>query len=118
MAICSFLGGEIFDTGLDAKIEMAVNQIVEDNETIVFLLDCHGGFYSKCILAALRAKARQPQKVTITLVLNKPYTSYMQHQDDGIPSSTALAIRHMPTFQRVCAGWQQPGKVNRSTEYV
>lgn len=86
MAICSFLGGEIFDTGLDAKIEMAVNQIVEDNETIVFLLDCHGGFYSKCILAALRAKARQPQKVTITLVLNKPYTSYMQHQDDGIPS--------------------------------
>ena len=43
MAICSFLGGEIFDTGLDAKIEMAVNQIVEDNETIVFLQQMYIG---------------------------------------------------------------------------
>ena len=69
MAICSFLGhAELYDVDIEDRLQAAVDRIVTENDTVEFLLHDHREFYNQCLLAAMRARARNPQKVTITLV--------------------------------------------------
>lgn len=69
MAICSFLGHrELYDVDIEGRLQAAVDQIVAENDTVEFLLHDYGEFYNQCLLAAMRARSRNPQKVTITFV--------------------------------------------------
>ncbi|MCI8828696.1 MAG: hypothetical protein HFE98_07575 [Ruminiclostridium sp.] len=87
MAVCSFLGHrEVYDINIDVRIQLAVNRIVEKNERVEFLLYPCGNFYDWCLLAALRARSHNPEKVTITLVLQEEeYKPYLKQERINIP---------------------------------
>lgn len=72
MAVCSFLGHRyICAPDVRLRLQAAVNQVVEENDSVEFLLYTWGSrepFYDLCLMAALRARQRAPQKVTLTLV--------------------------------------------------
>lgn len=72
MAVCSFLGHRyICDPNVRLRLQAAVNQVVEENDSVEFLLYTWGSrepFYDLCLMTALRARQRAPQKVTLTLV--------------------------------------------------
>lgn len=72
MAVCSFLGHHYTcDPNMQFRLQAAVNHLVEENESVEFLLylwKATEPFYDLCLMAALRAKQRAPHKVTLTLV--------------------------------------------------
>lgn len=72
MAVCSFLGHRyICDPNVRLRLQAAVSQLVEENDSVEFLLYTWGSrepFYDLCLLTALRARQCAPQKVTLTLV--------------------------------------------------
>lgn len=78
MAICSFLGHtKLYDTDIACRLQAAADQIAAENDTVEFLLyDC-GEFYDQCLLAAMKTRSRNPQKVTITLI----YTGAVKYKD-------------------------------------
>lgn len=68
MAVCSFLSHEsIYDADIEDRLQAAADQVVNENESVEFLLNNKGRIFYDCLLAALRAKARRPQAVTITI---------------------------------------------------
>lgn len=70
MTVCSFLGHrEIYDAEIDSTLQSAIDGIVQENGETDFLLYPCNTFYERCFLAVLKAKARQPENITITLVL-------------------------------------------------
>lgn len=72
MAVCSFIGHEeVYDADIGSRVQLAINQIVENQDSVEFLIYPHGEFYNICLLAVLRARTYQPQKVTITLVVQE-----------------------------------------------
>ena len=74
MAICSFFGhNDVYDPDIDNMLQSAVEKVVDENETVEFLVYQHGRFYNCCFLAALKARSRYPGKVTITIVLHEEY---------------------------------------------
>lgn len=81
MAVCSFLGHRhIYGHDVQLRLQAAVNHLVEENDSVEFLLYLWKStepFYALCLLAALRAKQCAPQKVTLTL---------------GVPSQGQLRI--------------------------
>lgn len=72
MAVCSFLGHRyICDPNVRLRLQAAVNQVVEENDSVEFLHYTWGSkepFYDLCLLTALRARQCAPQKVTLTLI--------------------------------------------------
>jgi len=87
MAVCSFHGHkDIYDADMDTMLQSSVNQIVAKNKSVKFQIYHHGQFSERCLLAALRAKAQNPQKVTICLILsNAYYEDYIQQYNVSIP---------------------------------
>ena len=74
MAICLFFGhDDVYDPDIDNMLQSAVEKVVDENETVEFLVYQHGRFYNRCFLAALKARSRYPGKVTITIALHKEY---------------------------------------------
>ena len=74
MAICSFFGhNDVYDPDIDNMLQSAVEKVVDENETVEFLVYQHGRFYNRCFLAALKARSRYPGKVTIAIVLHEEY---------------------------------------------
>ena len=75
MAVCSFLGHRhIYGHDVQLRLQAAVNHLVEENDSVEFLLYLWKStepFYALCLLAALRAKQCAPQKVTLTLVADR-----------------------------------------------
>lgn len=75
MAVCSFLGHRyICDPNVRLRLQAAVNQVVEENESVEFLHYTWGAkepFYDLCLMTALRARQCAPQKVTLTLVATR-----------------------------------------------
>ena len=74
-AVCSFLGHRyICDPNVRLRLQAAVNQVVEENESVEFLHYTWGSkepFYDLCLMTALRARQCAPQKVTLTLVTTR-----------------------------------------------
>ena len=89
MAVCLFLGHwDMFDADIDSRLQEAVECVVQKNKQVEFLVYAsgYGQFYHRCLLAALRAKARQPQDITITLVLHEEaYEKYLLQKPGSIP---------------------------------
>lgn len=86
MATCSFLGhAELYDVDIEGRLQAAVDRIVAENETVEFLLYDHGEFYDQCLLASMRARSRNPQKVTITLVSDRKYIEYATRYRKDVP---------------------------------
>ena len=89
MAVCLFLGHwDIFDADIDSRLQEAVDLVIQKNKQVEFFVytSGYGQFYNRCLLAALRAKARQPQDITITLVLHEEeYEKYLLQQRGSVP---------------------------------
>lgn len=71
MAVCCFIGhDEVYDVDIDARLWSAIEQIVTENETVEFLFysDWNEQSHNTCLLSALHARSRYPDKVTITTV--------------------------------------------------
>ncbi len=84
MAVCTFLGhNQIYDTEIDFMLQSGIDRIVTENEKTDFLIFLHNSFYSKCFLAVLKARAKYPEKVTLTLVI--PEEDYRKNQTGDIP---------------------------------
>lgn len=84
MAVCSFLGhSQIYDTEIDSMLEDAINRIVDENGKTEFLLYLCNDFYNRCFLAVLKAKARRPESISITLVPSKE--SEGKQNTGGVP---------------------------------
>lgn len=97
MAICIFLGHpEVLDHHIYRKLCSAVDQIVAENEhTEFFLYSTQKPFYDFCFLAALRAKQRHPEKVSLTLLINREnYPSYLQQ--DWFETPVSLYDKVLP----------------------
>ena len=75
MAVCSFLGHRyICDPNVRLRLQYAVNHLVEENESVEFLLylwKSREPFYDLCLMTALRARQCAPKKVTLTLVADR-----------------------------------------------
>ncbi len=57
MVICCFFGHDgIYDIDLADKLKMAVNQVVEENDTVEFFLYPNGDFFRLCLLTVLKVK--------------------------------------------------------------
>lgn len=85
MAVCSFIGHEeVYDADIESRVQLAIDQIVESHDSVEFLIYPRGEFYKKCLLAALKARTCQPQKVTITHVncTTNEYTSALSCMAD------------------------------------
>lgn len=88
MVICSFLGDEfrIYDVDISSLVQTAVDQLIAENENVNFLVHLRGGFYDYCLEAALNARARRPQNVTITLILNEEnHQRYLEEEQTNFP---------------------------------
>lgn len=110
MAICSFLGDDtrIYDADICSLVQTAVDQLVEENESVNFLIHFSGGFYNCCLRAVLNARVRWPQSVTITLVLNEERCQeYMKNESSNLPYSMFDRIVVPPITPR--------GKTDRET---
>ena len=85
MAVCSFLGHRhIYGHDVQLRLQAAVNHLVEENDSVEFLLYLWKStepFYALCLLAALRAKQCAPQKVTLTLVAFRAGTAFGRQMD-------------------------------------
>ncbi len=85
MAVCTFLGhNDIYDAEIDSMLQSGIEHIVTENEKTDFLIFLRNNFYLKCFLAVLKARAKHPEKVTLTLVI--PEEDYRKNQTGGIPS--------------------------------
>lgn len=75
MAVCSFLGHRyICDPNVRLRLQAAVSRLVEENESVEFLLylwKSREPFYDLCLLTALRARQCAPQKVSLTLIADR-----------------------------------------------
>lgn len=77
MAVCSFLGHrDIYDADIVDRLQAAAEQIINENDTVEFLLYQCGDFSNQCILAALRVRNIFSEKVRITLVLPEDYFAH------------------------------------------
>ena len=69
MAVCSFIGHrDVYDVDMISRMQAAIDQLTAENETIEFLVYPDWIFSYIFLLAAMRARTKYPQKVTITLV--------------------------------------------------
>lgn len=85
MAVCSFIGHrEIFDADIESKLQTAVDTLVKEYESIEFMIYPRDRFYHFCLLAVLRARTFNPEKVTIAIVLPISDEKHLK-----IPSSLA-----------------------------
>lgn len=88
MAVCIFLGHpEVLDYHIYWKLCSAVDQIVAENEhTEFFLYHTREYFYDLCLLAALRAKQCHPEKVSLTLLIDRRnFPSFLQQDRYSTP---------------------------------
>lgn len=111
MAICSFLGDDsrIYDVDICCRVQTAVDQLIAENEEVNFLIHLHGGFYDCCLRAVLNAKARQPQNVTITLILNEEcYQEYVEKESAILPYCMFDKVIVPPISPRGKAGQEAP----------
>lgn len=77
MVICSFIGhSDVYDADMETRLQTEINKIIEAHANVEFLIYLFNNFGYICLLAALRARTYQPQKVTITLVLRKGTEKY------------------------------------------
>ncbi len=107
MAICSFFGHkDIYDTDIDAMLLSAVEKVIEENETVEFLVYQHGSFYNRCFLAALKARSCYPEKVTIALVLHEDYFEgqgkYAWKKCEWIPLCMVDRVVVPPVEKTIC----------------
>lgn len=71
MIICSFIGHDgVYDGDLEERLQAAVDQVVSEGGPVEFWIHVivNDTFFSRCLLAALRARTQYPERVTITLV--------------------------------------------------
>ena len=88
MAVCSFAGHkEVYDAGLASRAQAEVDRLVNEHESVEFLVYPSGGYSSVFLLAALRARTNYPEKVTITLV--------SRHSEAGEMTSQELAYSYI-----------------------
>ena len=67
MAVCSFLGSEIYDLDFNQKLRKAIAKIIRENDKVEFLFSQRESFAHLCLAAAIEAKLQWPQK-DITIV--------------------------------------------------
>lgn len=73
MKSCSFAGHrEVYASGVDEKIQVAIEDIIKTDDSFVFYTGGMGEFDRKCASAVRNAKARHPE-LNIKLVLVEPY---------------------------------------------
>lgn len=106
MAICSFFGHkDVYDADIDTMLQSAVEKVVEENETVEFLVYQRGSFYNRCFLAALRARSCYPGKVTIAIVLHEEYFEgrgmYVFRKHEWIPLCMADRIIIPPLTEAI-----------------
>ena len=74
MAVCSFLGNtKVYDVEIDSMLQNAIDRIVNENGKTEFLcyLSSTSDFFKQCFISVLKAKARHPGDITITLVFSE-----------------------------------------------
>lgn len=75
MTVCVFAGHrEVYQSGIDAKIEEAINGLLQTDHKFVFFTGGMGNFDDKCASAVRSAKRRYPD-LNISLALVLPYMS-------------------------------------------
>lgn len=75
MTVCVFAGHrEVYQSGIDAKIEEAINRLLQTDHEFVFFTGGMGNFDDKCASAVRSAKRRHPD-LNISLSLVLPYMS-------------------------------------------
>lgn len=75
MTVCVFAGHrEVYQSGIDAKIEEAINRLLQTDNEFVFFTGGMGNFDDKCASAVRSAKRRRPD-LNISLALVLPYMS-------------------------------------------
>ena len=88
MAVCTFLGHQnVYDADIECRLQTAVNMVASENETVEFWLYPDETFFNYCLLAVLRVKKQNPQKIRICLVADESkYTKLMQQEPGSIPA--------------------------------
>lgn len=103
MAVCSFIGhADVYDADIEYRLQRAVEDVVNKNETVDFCLYPHGDFFNYCLLAVLRAKNSNPQKVKICLVAGEAqYEKFMQQEPGCIPACMvdSITLYHMEKIE-------------------
>lgn len=102
MVVCSFLGHRyICDPNVRLRLQAAVNHLVEENESVEFLLylwKSREPFYDLCLTTALRARQCAPKKVTLTLVADRSELKrYLAGRKSDPLTSIADRILLIPT---------------------
>lgn len=102
MVVCSFLGHRyICDPNVRLRLQAAVNHLVEENESVEFLLylwKSREPFYDLCLMTALRARQCAPKKVTLTLVADRSELKrYLAGRKSDPLTSIADRILPIPT---------------------
>ena len=88
MTVCSFLGHQdVFDADIEIRLQAAVDEVVRENETVEFWLCPDKAFFNCCLLAVLRAKKQNPQKIGICLVADEyDYRKLMRQEPGSVPA--------------------------------
>lgn len=109
MITCSFLGHrDVYGADIDIRLQAAVDQIVDKNESVDFVLFPDKGFFDCCLWAVLKAKSRCPQKVKVCLFVSKEDAAGIMRQSPGqVP---VCMIDTLIPFER--------GAVNRHTYHT
>lgn len=82
MAVCSFIGHQdVYDADIESRMQNVVDRLVDGQEAVEFFIYPHGESSKAFLLAALGARIKHPQKVTITLVSYCGVLSQMDHQE-------------------------------------
>lgn len=84
MAVCSFIGHrEVYDADILNRLQAAVNQIVEENDSVEFMIYYQDVFFYCCLLASLRAKSHSRKDIKISLVVSKfQYNAIVSQEGD------------------------------------
>lgn len=102
MTICTFAGHrEVYQAGIDAEIEKAINELLRTDDEFVFYTGGMGRFDDMCS-SAVRSAKHQYSNLRISLLLVLPYMSnrlntdkaYYEDRYDDIIIPTELAGVH------------------------
>lgn len=67
MAVCSFLGSEVYDLDFNQKLRKAIAKIIRENDKVEFLFSRRESFGYLCLATVMETKLQWPQK-DITIV--------------------------------------------------
>lgn len=82
MAVCSFIGHrDVYDVDIESRVQPVIDRLVDSQEAVELFIYPQGDFSYVFLLAALRARVKCPQKVTVTLVSYHGAMGQMDQQE-------------------------------------